>query len=141
MLHERYRELLTAYVDGELSTRQRRYALRLLRRSVEAHKLLQRLQTDSRELRDLPRPRLDRDLSGAVLRKIAAAGRPAPVRRIRRIAPVHVYPTWMGAAAAAAVLLVVGTASYVCFSFLARSGTRRRRRSSASEPDPHPLPR
>src|SRR2546430_2493824 len=47
MLPERGRELLTAYVDGELSARQRRHVLRLLRHSAEARRLLQRLQGDA----------------------------------------------------------------------------------------------
>ena len=83
MLPERYRELLTAYVDGVLSARQRRHALRLLRRSAEARRLLQRLQSDSDALIHLPKPHLDRDLSEPVLKKIAAA-RPLPIHRLRR---------------------------------------------------------
>ena len=117
MLPERYRELLTGYVDGELSARQRRHALRLLRRSAEARRLLQRLQSDSDALIHLPKPRLDRDLSAPVLHKIAAA-RPLPTRPARRFAPSRAYPAWVGAAAAAAVLFVVGTASYCFFSSL-----------------------
>ena len=61
MLPERFRELLTAYVDGELSARQRRHVLRLLRRSVEARRLLHFLQSDSHNLIHLPRVRLDPD--------------------------------------------------------------------------------
>ena len=43
MLPEQDRELLTSYVDGELSTRQRKTVLRLLRRSAEARELLRQL--------------------------------------------------------------------------------------------------
>ena len=104
MLPERYRELLTAYVDGELSARQRRHALRLLRRSAEARRLLQRLQSDSDALIHLPRLRPDRDMTGPVLQKIAAA-RPLadppcpPVRRRRAairsgLAPPRRPPCW-----------------------------------------------
>ena len=114
MLPDRGRELLTAYVDGELSARQRRHVLRLLQRSPEARRLLQRLQTDSRDLHDLPRPRLERDVSGAVLQKIAVRG-PSPVRRVRRF-PARGIPAWGGVAAAAAVLLVIGTTSYWYFA-------------------------
>ncbi len=115
MLPERYRELLTAYVDGELSARQRRHVQRLLHRSVEARRLLQRLQSDSDALIHLPKPRLDRDLAEPVLQKIAAV-RPRPIRSARRFGPPRAYPLWAGAAAAAAVLFLIGTASYCFFS-------------------------
>ena len=115
MLPERFRELLTAYVDGELSARQRRHMLRLLRRSPEARRLLQRLQSDSDALIHLPRVRPDRDLSEPILQQIAAS-RPLPMRPARRRAPVRAYPAWAGVAAAAAVLFLVGTASYWFFA-------------------------
>ena len=116
MLPERYRELLTAYVDGELSARRRRHVARLLQHSPEARRLLQHLQSDSHELINLPCPRLDRDLSAPVLQKIAAC-RLTPTRLvIRRFPTAWNYPTWAGAAAAAAVLFLVGTASYCYFA-------------------------
>jgi hypothetical protein len=120
MLSERYRELLAAYVDGQPSARQRRLMQRLLQRSAEARRLLKRLQSDSRDLIQLPAPQFDRDLSPAILQKIAAR-RLVPVRRARRFASVSAYPVWVGFAAAAAVLFMVGTASYCTFAtFLGR---------------------
>ena len=71
MLTEQYRELLTAYVDGEISGRQRRALHKLLRRSPEARKLLKEMQADSDEIRALPPARLDQDLSDSVLTLIA----------------------------------------------------------------------
>ncbi len=115
MLSERDRELLAAYVDGPATTRQRRVVQRLLQRSAEARRLLQRLQSDSHDLIHLPPAKLDRDLSPAVLQKIAAR-RLAPARRVRRFAPPGAYPVWVGAAAAAAVLFAVATASYCTFA-------------------------
>ncbi|HZY87647.1 MAG TPA: hypothetical protein VFE78_22600 [Gemmataceae bacterium] len=114
MLPDRYRQLLTAYVDGELSARQRRHAERLLRHSGEARQLLRQLEEDSRALRALPPMRPAADLSDAVLRGIAQR-RLSPARR-RAARPVAPYPEWAGLAAAAAVLLVLGVASYVYFS-------------------------
>ena len=115
MLPEGLRELLTAYVDGELSARRRRHVLRLLRRSPEARRLLQRLQTDSRELQELPFPRLDRDLSPDVLRKVAARPRKSARRPVVRRFPAD-YQAWIGTAAAAAVLFLIGGASYCYFA-------------------------
>jgi hypothetical protein len=120
MLSERQRELLAAYVDGLSSPRQRRHVKRLLQRSAEARRLLQRLQSDSRDLIQLPLPRLDRDLAPAILQKIEKQ-RLAPVRRARKFASAHGYPVWIGFAAAAAVLFMVGAASYCTFAvFLGR---------------------
>jgi hypothetical protein len=113
MLPERFRELLTAYVDGEISARQRRQVLRLLRRSREARALLRRLEQDSRELKALPAPVLQTDLSDSVLEAIAR-GQPAPTRP-RPPAP-RAFPAWTGFAAAAAVLLAVGFGSFLYFS-------------------------
>ena len=47
MLSESARQLVTAYVDGELNARQRRQAVRLLSRSEEARRLLNRLEEDA----------------------------------------------------------------------------------------------
>ncbi|HEY7314636.1 MAG TPA: hypothetical protein VH643_35130 [Gemmataceae bacterium] len=117
MLLDRYRQLLTAYVDGELSSRQRRYIARLLHRSAEARQLLQQLQEDAQALRHLPYPQLPVDLSASVLQTIAER-RLTPGRR--RIAKVSSPSVWSGPlaswAVAAGVLLVLGIASYLYFA-------------------------
>ncbi len=117
MLLDRYRQLLTAYVDGELTARQRRHVARLLRRSPEARQLLQKLQEDAQSLRHLPRPSLPIDLTGPVLHTIAARRLTPGQRHIARLSPAS---SWAGPlvawAAAAAVLLVLGAASYLYFA-------------------------
>jgi hypothetical protein len=114
MLPDRYRQLLTAYVDGELSARQRRHVDRLLLRSPEARQLLHALQEDSGRLRSLSPAHLDGDLSGPVLRAIAQ--RRLSPRRRRTASPPPSLSTWTGLAAAAAVLVALGAASYWYFS-------------------------
>jgi hypothetical protein len=117
MLTERCLGLLTAYVDGELSNRQRKAVLRLLRRSAEARTLLRKLQEDARRLRELPRQRLAADFSQQVLRAIAT--RPGPLRAPAvRPARQPLWSAWGGLAAAAAVLLIVGAGAYVFFSHI-----------------------
>jgi len=117
MLVDRYRQLLTAYVDGELSSRQRRHVARLLHRSPEARQLLRQLQADSHVLRQLPRPPLPSDLTSPVLRSIAER-RLAPGQR--RLAQTAAATAWMGPlaswATAAAVLFLLGVASYLYFA-------------------------
>jgi hypothetical protein len=113
MLSDRDYQLLTAFVDGELSSRQRRHLERLLRRSAEARRLLDRLQQDARSLRDLPTPRLGRDLCSAVLGAIAA--RRLSARQGKgHAAPA--LPAWMAVAAAACVVFGLGVASFLYFS-------------------------
>ncbi len=116
MLPDRSRQLLTSYVDGELTARQRRHVARLLRRSEEARQLLQQLQEDAQTLRQLPQPRLVLDLSPSVLQTIAER-RLTPSQA--RLARISTTASWSGLlsslAAAAAVLIVLGMAAYYCF--------------------------
>jgi hypothetical protein len=105
-------ELLTAYVDGELSARQRTAVEQLLERSAEARALATRLAEDARRLRSLSRPPLPADFAERLLEQASAGPRPArPVPPVSR--PV---PLWAAAAVAAVLLLAVGTASYQFFS-------------------------
>src|SRR5207302_10948318 len=94
MLPERFRELLTAYVDGEVSKRQHKAVLRLLRRAPEARTLLRQLQEDAKLLRSLPRLHLDRDLSSPVLQAI----RESYLRLVLRPPALHSAraPLWTG---------------------------------------------
>src|SRR5260370_12771467 len=84
MLTESCRELLTAYVDGELTPRQHKAVLRLLQQSAEARDLLRQMQRDSEALRQLPTPRLEHDLSapvGQIIadRRVAPGSAPPPL--------------------------------------------------------------
>jgi hypothetical protein len=112
MLPERDRQLLTAFVDGELTSRQRRLVERLLRRSAEARDLLGKLQEDSRHLHNLSVPRLGRDLSAPVLGAISSQ-RLSP--RLTPVSPSAHFPAWAGFAAAA-LLVGLGLTSFLYFS-------------------------
>src|SRR5262249_20308910 len=113
MLPDQLYQLLTAYVDGELSSRQCRAVLRLLRKSPEARTLLRQLQNDAQAARGLPRLHLPGDFSRRVLQAIGERGlKPAQPAR-----PATPPPSpWLGWAAAAAVFLAVCTASFLFFS-------------------------
>src|SRR5262245_8607567 len=121
MLPERYRQLLTAFVDGELNPRQRRALNKLLRRSAEARALLEKLQADSQELRALAPAPLPQDLSDSVLTLIAQRRIPPPKPRVALPPALPPHPP-AGALwpyfAAAALLLAVGGGAYVFFTFL-----------------------
>jgi hypothetical protein len=114
MLPDRLCQLLTAYVDGELNARQRRRVARVLRRLPEARALMENLQRDARRLRRLPRQPAPVDFSASVLAVID--GRPVPIAPRRAAGGSHRVPLWLGGAAAAAVLLAVGTASFYFFA-------------------------
>ena len=111
MLPEGDRELLTAYVDGEASARQRKVVARLLRRSPEARTLLRQLQDDARKLRSLPCPPLNPDFSSRVLRTIAQRG----LRTPQRTPTPAAVPLWTVVTAAASVLFAVGLSSFLYF--------------------------
>lgn len=144
MLQDRYRQLLTAYVDGELSSRQRRHIARLLRRSPDARALLRKLQADAQALRHLPRPALPADLAEPVLHTIAERRLKPGQRRSTTVSSssswVAPLATW---AAAAAVLLILGMASYFYFalSWIQPANTEIANKELSpplSEQDPHP---
>jgi hypothetical protein len=114
MLSDRERELLTAFLDGQLGARQHKAARRLLHRSSEARELLRQLQEDAHALRGLPRHALPADFAAQVMRVAAERGlRPRGPRPAPRPQGI---PTWAGLAAAAAVLLAVTAGSYLYFS-------------------------
>ena len=115
MLSEQVRQLLSAYVDGELSHRQRKLALRLLHRTPEARALLQALQEDAQRLRQLTRVRLGPDFTTRVLQAL-----PRSMVSRRPAAEVSV-PLWKGLAIAATVLLLVGFASFLYFARASRN--------------------
>src|SRR5579872_84320 len=118
MLSEHCRELLTAYVDGEINARERRSLQKLLRRSPEARKLLAEMQADSDEIRALPLARLDQDLSDSVLTLIAQRQiQPARAVAVAEPLPPVAGPVWPYLAAAAAFLLALGVLSYLFFAF------------------------
>ena len=107
MLPERALELLTAYVDGELSSRQREQAVRLLHDSPEARQILSKLQEDSQRIRRLPQTKVDPAFAGQVVAAIIAQRGQfnpdrQPVGGRRRI------PVWARFAVAASLLAVVG---------------------------------
>ena len=101
MLSERLLQLLTAYVDGEVSAHQRKVVLRHLRNSPEARGLLKKLQDDAARLQQLPVQVMGQDLSQKVLARIAEQ----VVRPIRVSAPQvpSPVPRGFGLATAAAV--------------------------------------
>lgn len=135
MLPEHLSELLTAYVDGELSPRKRKEVTKLLKKSAEARKLLQKLEEDSSFLRRLPRQQMRQDLSDSVLGNISMRGLKLPLRdpaaptqqRIPVAAPAPKQPVpvaatpgsgipWLGLLAFLLFLILVGIASYLVFS-------------------------
>src|SRR5262245_17876057 len=112
MLSDRMRQLLTAYVDGELPPRHREAAARLLEQSAEARAFVKHLESDSAALRRLPRRQLQPEFTDKVLRSIHNPGSHiASPPKVSRLTKAPVYPAWIGLASAAAVLFIVGVGS------------------------------
>jgi hypothetical protein len=68
MNHESQNEMLSAYLDGELTADQRAQVEQLLERKPAARKLLEELRSLSATLKSLPRHKVGEDLSEIVLR-------------------------------------------------------------------------
>jgi hypothetical protein len=118
MVPERTTELLCAYLDGELNTRQRQQVEKLLRKSAQARALFEQLQSDARRLRGLPAPTAP-DFTPRVLHAIAEGKlRPAPARPTPAVATR--MSVWYMAAIAASLFLAVTAASYLFFSLMHR---------------------
>jgi len=113
MLSERVLQLLVAYVDGELPAHQREAVTRLVDESAEARAFVRQLESDAALLRRLPRRQLSADFSQKVMDTIGGS-RPHGIPRAR-FGQAPVYPAWIGMAAAAAVIVVVGVGSALYF--------------------------
>jgi hypothetical protein len=105
MLSDQVMQLLTAFVDGELSQRQRKAVMRLLEKSSEAREILKQLQLNAHKLKTLPRHKVEPSLVAEVVQAIAeqkAQPKPPVVPRRRR-------RSWLPYAAAvmAASLMIV----------------------------------
>lgn len=156
MLPERVTQLLSAYVDGELSARERRAVGRLLRKSAEARAMLHQMKQDSMVLRKLPRKKTQLDLSGSVmgtisLRNLQLPKIENPLPLLPPKPPVRRRPLWFKITAAALVLCAVGLASYFVVSLVLNGSNSQhtgpespthpddqRQRLGATEPDQPP---
>jgi putative lipoic acid-binding regulatory protein len=119
MLPDRISRLLTACIDGELDTHQRKAVLRLLRQSSEARQLLHDLKNDAKRLRGLPCQTLGQDFSEQLLQIINS--RTAPTTQRSTLMVRSSIPAWLGLATAAAVLLIAGLGSAVYLATVERS--------------------
>jgi hypothetical protein len=143
MLPDRVSQLLTAYIDGELDSRQRQAVERLLSQSAEARTLVEQLRHDADTLRQLPRRKLDEGFSGRVLRGISDRhphlDRHTLARggqgRGARFAEGMVYPTWIGVAAVAAILFVAVLTSFIYFN-VASAPKKESIAVAKNEPEP-----
>src|ERR1043165_1907426 len=104
MISESVLELLTAFVDGELSNRQRKAVTRVLAKSSEARDTLKQLQENAHKLKQLPRHKVEPSLVEPVLNAIAAQ-QTQPSQIVMQRRPRTGYVGWSLAAC-----LVVGAA-------------------------------
>jgi hypothetical protein len=137
MLLDPQRQLLTAFVDGELNSRQRRHVARLLRRSDEARQLLRQLRADAAALRRLPPPHVLSDLTDEILRTIKERSLTPGKGRLAKASTTSLWIGPLGAwATAAAVLLTLGVASYLYFA----SSRGRPVKPDVAQKQPEPTP-
>jgi hypothetical protein len=112
MLSDASQQLLTAFVDGELSPRQREVALQLLHESSEARELLMQLQENANRIKRLPRQTLDAHFAVDVLEIIEERSihpEPLPIR----LAGTLRWLPYAVAGVAAAVVFVASLAGVI----------------------------
>ncbi|MFL5242815.1 MAG: anti-sigma factor family protein [Gemmataceae bacterium] len=115
MLSKRHLQLLTAYVDGELSQRHRETVERLVKHSPEARTLLKKYRADAAGIHGLPQKSLDADFTNRVVERIARH-RPITIVLPSQEPYRKGVPIWVGFATAAAVLFAVSVGSYFYFN-------------------------
>jgi hypothetical protein len=103
MLPDQATQLLTAFVDRELSQRQRKAVMRLLHKSSEAREMLRQLQENAHKLKQLPRRKIEPSLVDEILRAIAEQ-QPQPKQPAVKAARRRWLP-YVAASMAAALLI------------------------------------
>ena len=103
MLSDQVIQLLTAFVDGELSQRQRKAVMRLLHRSSEARELLRQMQENAHKFKQLPRHKVEPSLVDEVMQAIAEQ-KAQPKQPAARPARRHWLP-YVAASMAASLLI------------------------------------
>jgi hypothetical protein len=116
MLSDQVTQLLTAFVDGELSQRQRKAVMRVLHKSSEARAMLRQLQENVHRIKRLPRHKVKPSLVDAVMQAIAEEKaqpkQPAAPSKVRR----RRWLPYVSAAMAACLLVgVVGIFAWQAF--------------------------
>src|SRR5437016_3466740 len=107
-LNDKHLELLTAFVDGELTGRERKEALRLMNRSSEARTVLRDLQENAHRLRSLPRHELGPQFAGEIVSIIQKR-----TIRPRQAGGLPYGRRWLKFAAVAACLLALAGTAYL----------------------------
>jgi hypothetical protein len=113
-MNDQLQRKLTAYVDGELSPRERAGVERLVADNPLASDLLKSLASDSARLKALPSVTAPPDLAREVLKLIEISGRKPRARHAAR------SPSGWWHVAAASVVFALGAGSYWLLKDLAR---------------------
>ena len=148
MLSDQVTQLLTAFVDGELSQRQRKAVMRVLHKSSEAREFLRQLQENAHKVKQLPRRKVEPSLVDAVMQAIAEQQaqpkQPAAPRMVRR----RRWLPYVSAAMAASLLIgVVSIFAWKAFKdqeekkgegTLVKKADRTPERKPTPDPEPAP---
>ena len=110
MLTDQVLEFLTAFVDGELSQRQRKAVMRVLERSSEARDMLRQMQENAHKLKKLPRRKVEPSLAAQVLQAIAEQ-KAMPKQPTKSKSARRAWMPYLAATLAASLLIgVIGIA-------------------------------
>jgi hypothetical protein len=138
MLSERHCQMLTAYVDGELSARQRAAVEALVRQSPEARSFLDKLEGDSKELRGLPRRNAPETLPEIVMRTLTDRLPRRQPQPVTAPAAGGAVSTALGLAVAFCLLAMVTVGTF--FAATGLLGDDSEQPEIAANPQPRPQP-
>ncbi|MBX9682084.1 MAG: hypothetical protein K2X38_25280 [Gemmataceae bacterium] len=111
MLADRHLELLTAFVDGVLTGRDREKAHRLLHESAEARDFVRKLQENASRIKALPRRKLSPEFTAKVVAALPKTTRAVPAKTVQPM--VKPSFAWGKAIVAACVMLAIGGAAFM----------------------------
>ncbi len=137
MLSDQLLQLLTAFVDGELSQRQRKNVVRLLEKSSEARDILKQLQENAHRIKKLPRRKVEPSLVGGIMQAInerKAQPKPATAPRRRRWLP------YVAATLAASLLIAVIGVVYWNATRESKNGPKHTYVENIVKPEPKVTP-
>ncbi len=148
MLSDQVTQLLTAFVDGELSQRQRKAVMRVLHKSSEAREVLRHLQENAHKIKQLPRRKVEPSLVDAVMQVIAEQKAQPKQPAVPSIVRRRRWLPYVSAAMAASLLIgVVSIFAWKAFKdreetkgegTLVKKTDRTPERKSTPEPEPAP---
>ncbi len=137
MLPSHLQELLTAAVDGEMTSAEQRLVEKLLRDSEPARQFHAQLQSDAARLRRLPAAMPPEDLAANVMNLIddrCMLPTPLPMQRRKKTRNLQQLMPWISVSTAAVAIIAVSLFSYYYVATAQKQLANKRAADEKAEP-------